>query len=155
MFFVCFFLLIFYVFYCRWNFCIKNFMKWVPLRTKQYRPLMAWMNLNLEEKSKLLFESMDAASWSGNKHFANSSLWRVAFYHATSDDLLTVATVLSCAKLCNGSMSQSNKVSENSNFHVENLKYSNGTDFIWKILFLYSLKSQWKFKFQKIHLAAV
>ena len=70
---------------------------------------MAQMNLNLEEQSKLLFESMNAASWSSNQHFANSSLRGVAFYHATSNDLLTVATVLSCAKLCNRSMSQCNE----------------------------------------------
>ena len=88
------------------------------------------MKSNLEDNSKLLFESMDAASWSSDEHFAYSSLWRVCSKHASSDGFLTVTAVVSCAKLCDGSMGHScqcNDGSENSKFHVEKLN-SNRTD---------------------------
>ena len=63
---------------------------------------------------------------------------------------MTVSTVVSCAKFCDGRISywcQCNQWSENSNFHFENLIYSNGTDQRTKFEALYIMKSKWKFLF--------
>ena len=108
--------------------------------------------LILEEHSKLFLKSMDAASGSSDQHPAYACPWRVSFQHPPGDAFLTVSTVVSCAKLCDGRISywcQCNQWSENSNFHVENVIYSNGTDQRTKFESLYSMKSQWKFLFFK------